>query len=300
MSSEKKLTVKRIVIFIVISFIPLMIVIPTLWTVYGEPLYASENEQLAVISYIVGVFAMMIPSAANLIIRLITKEGFANSYLGVHFGGKGGYWFASIAVKLVEGWAELFLLWAIFMNDTAFHEVYPNINMPNIGAYLLQLSFSVIIFFPAFGEEWGWHGYMMPKLLTLMPKPAAIVVGGVIWGLWHALLTVAGHNFGIDYSGYPFVGILVMCLFCVMMNCFLTLVTEKTRSIYPASFIHMITNNMSAAILLTIFGSEAAIQKVQGLNSIELFFSMTDITALTAVISFVLFLKKDKSQIKSV
>ena len=103
MSSEKKLTVKRIVIFIVISFIPLMIVIPTLWTVYGEPLYASENEQLAVISYIVGVFAMMIPSAANLITRLITKEGFANSYLGVHFGGKGGYWFASIAVKLVEG-----------------------------------------------------------------------------------------------------------------------------------------------------------------------------------------------------
>ena len=53
-------------------------------------------------------------------------------------------------------------------------------------------------------------------------------------------------------------------------------------------------------ILLTIFGSEAAIQKVQGLNSIELFFSMTGITALTAVISFVLFLKKDKSQIKSV
>lgn len=300
MSSEKKLTVKRLVIFLVISFIPFMILIPIMWAVYGEPLYSGKNEELAVVSYMVGVFGMMIPSAANLITRLITKEGFANSYLGVHFKGKGGYWFASIAVKLIEGWAELFLLWAIFMNGTAFHEVYPNINMQNIGAYLLQLASSVIIFFPAFGEEWGWRGYMMPKLLELMPKPAAIVVGGVIWGLWHAPLTVAGHNFGTDYPGYPFVGILVMCLFCVMMNCFLTLVTEKTRSIYPASFIHMINNNMGAAVLLTVFGSEASIQKIQGLNSIELFFSMFGITALTAVISFVLFVKKDKSQIQSV
>lgn len=300
MSSEKKLTVRRLVIFLVISFIPFMILIPILWAVYGEPIYTSKNENVAVVTYILGVFGMMIPSVANLITRLITKEGFANSYLGVHFKGKGCYWFASIAVKLTEGWAGLILLWAIFMNDIAFREVYPNINIQNISAYLLQLACSIIIFFPAFGEEWGWRGYMMPKLLELMPKSAAIIVGGVIWGLWHAPLTVVGHNFGTDYPGYPFVGILVMCLFCVLMNCFLTLVTEKTRSIYPASFIHMINNNMGAAILLTVFGSETSIQRIQGLNSIELFFSMFGITALTAVISFVLFVKKDKPQIQSV
>ena len=300
MSSEKKLTVKRLVIFLVISFIPFMILIPILWAVYGEPIYTSKNENVAVVVYILGVFGMMIPSAANLITRLVTKEGFKNSYLGVHFKGKGGYWFASVAIKVFEGWAGLFLLWAIFFKGTAFYEVYPNINTENIGVYLLQLSLSVIIFFPAFGEEWGWRGYMMPRLLELMPKPVAVIVGGVIWGLWHAPLTVAGHNFGTDYIGYPFVGIAVMCLFCVLMNCFLTLVTEKTRSIYPASFIHMINNNMSAAVLLTVFGSEASIHKIQGLNSIELFFSMFGITALTAVISFVLFVKKDKSQIQSV
>ena len=166
--------------------------------------------------------------------------------------------------------------------------------MQNMGAYLLQLAASVIVFFPAFGEEWGWRGYMMPKLLELMPKPAAIIVGGIIWGLWHAPLTIAGHNFGTDYPGYPFVGILMMCLFCVLMNCFLTLVTEKTKSIYPASFIHMINNNLGAAILLTVFGSETAIQKIQELNSIELFFAVMCFTVLTAVISFVLFVKKDK------
>ncbi|MBO5382763.1 MAG: CPBP family intramembrane metalloprotease [Ruminococcus sp.] len=296
MNSEKKLTLKRLAIFLVISFLPFMILIPVLWDVYGEPLYSGKNEHLSVVTYIIGVFGMMIPSAANLATRCITKEGFRNSYLGVYIKGKSGYWIASIAVKLIEGWAGLILLWAIFMNGTSFQEAYPNINIQNIGAYLLQISFSVIIFFPSFGEEWGWRGYMMPKLLELMPKPAAIVVGGVIWGLWHAPLTVAGHNFGVDYPGYPFVGILIMCLFCVLMNCFLTLVTEKTHSIYPAVFIHMINNNMSVAALLTLFGSEAAIQKFDGLNVFEFFFAATGVTFLTAVISFILFMKKDKTQ----
>ena len=300
MSSEKKLTIKRLVIFLILSFLPFMVLIPILWAVYGEPIFSGENEQLVVVVYILGIFGMMIPAAANLITRLVTKEGFANSYLGVHFKGKTGYWIASVTVKLIEGWIGLVILWAVCMRGTAFTEAYPNINMQTIGMYLLQLAFSVIIFFPSFGEEWGWRGYMMPKLLKLMPKSAAIVVGGVIWGLWHAPLTVAGHNFGTDYPGYPFTGILVMCLFCVLMNCFLTLVTEKTHSIYPASFIHMINNNMGAGVLLTFFGSEAVLQKVEGLNSIELFFAVMGFSMITAVISFILFVKKDKAGIQSI
>ena len=294
MNSEKKAIIKRLAIFLLISFPPFMILVPVLWAVYGEPLYTGTDEKYAVIIYIVSVFGMMIPSAAHLITRLVTKEGFDNTYLGVHFKGKEGYWIASILVKLAEGWAGLFLLWVLFLKELSFSEAFPDFSMKYIGAYLLQLAYSVIIFFPAFGEEWGWRGYMMPKLLELMPKHAAIVVGGIIWGLWHAPLTIAGHNFGTDYAGYPFVGILMMCLFCVMMNCFLTLVTEKTKSIYPASFIHMIHNNMVPAILLTLFGSETAIKKIQWLNSIELFFALSGISALTAVISFIIFMKKEK------
>jgi hypothetical protein len=51
---------------------------------------------------------------------------------------------------------------------------------------------------------------------------------------------------------------------------------------------------MVPAILLTLFGSETAIKKIQGLNSIELFFALSGISALTAVISFILFMKKEK------
>ncbi|MBQ1463614.1 MAG: CPBP family intramembrane metalloprotease [Ruminococcus sp.] len=296
MSNEKRLTIKRLAIFLVISFLPFVILIPVLWNVYGEPLYAGENEQLAAIAYVVGVFGMMIPSAAVLITRLATKEGFEKSYLGAYFKGKSGYWAASVIVPVLESITGLLMIWAFFISGTSLHDSYPNINSQTIGEFILQLSSSVIIFFPAFGEEWGWRGYMMPKLLKLMPKPAAIVVGGIIWGLWHAPLTVAGHNFGTDYPGYPFTGIGIMCLECVLMNCFLTLVTEKTRSIYPAAFFHMIHNNLNPTILILVFASADTIQRINEMSLPEKLLTTSGGTIVTAVISFILFLRMDKPQ----
>jgi membrane protease YdiL (CAAX protease family) len=46
----------------------------------------------------------------------------------------------------------------------------------------------------AFGEEYGWRGYLLPRLLPLGQVKAAIIVG-LIWGPWHAPLLVAGLNY---------------------------------------------------------------------------------------------------------
>ena len=102
--------------------------------------------------------------------------------------------------------------------------------------------------FAAFGEEGGWRGYMMPKLMKLMPKGSALIVGGIIWGLWHAPLTLIGHNFGTEYPGYPWLGIVFMCMNCILLGIVLTFVTEKTGSVWPAVFIHGI-NNANPSIL---------------------------------------------------
>ena len=290
-NTAKKTTIKRLLIFIAISFVPFYIIIPVMWSYFGEPIFVCENA--AVANYVVGVFCMMIPSCAHLLTRLFTKEGFKNSYLGVYFKGKMGYWTASVAVPLAYSSISAFLIWAFFLNDMNIPETFPNVNFQTIGMFLFQLAYSVICFFPAFGEEWGWRGYMMPKLTELMPKPAAVVVGGIIWGLWHAPLTVAGHNFGVDYPGYPFAGIGMMCISCVMLNAFLTLLTEKTKSIYPAVFVHSINNNLNTMIWFSLFGSQAALER--DFSAIGTFLPYIGVLTVVGVISFILIMRKEKT-----
>lgn len=135
---------------------------------------------------------------------------------------------------------------------------------------------------------------MMPKLMELMPKPLAILVGGIIWGLWHAPLTVSGHNFGTEYKFYPWLGILLMCLYCVLMNAFLTLLTERTKSIYPASFCHMVNNNLGTGIMISIFAAPTVLEKQQDVSAPSLFLLILCITAITGVVSFILLMRKKK------
>lgn len=290
--TERKMTVLRLVLFCVLAFVPFWIILPMMNAAWGGPVYMSEAAASAV--YALGTFGMLIPAAAHLITRLVTREGFKNTYLGVNFRGNGKWYLASVWVKLAESVIGALLIWRICAGELSFQEAFP-LEEPKalIGMVLLQLAFTIIVFFPAFGEEWGWRGYMMPKLLKLMPKWAAVLLGGVIWGLWHAPLTIAGHNFGIDYVGYPWGGILQMCLMCVLMNAFLTLLTEKTKSIYPASFCHMVNNNMGASVLIMIAGSEALNNAVDT-NSISLFLTTyLPLLMITGIISFLCLIKSE-------
>lgn len=289
--NSKALTVKQVIIFCVIAFIPFWIIVPIMNTVFGEMIYESESAAGAV--YALGVFGMLTPALANLLTRLITKEGFARSYLGLNFKGNAKYYAASVWVKVAEVVICCLLIWAVFCGELSFSEAFPLDELnTRMGTFLFQLSAAIIIFFPAFGEEWGWRGYLMPKLTELMGRPAAIVVGGVIWGLWHAPLTVSGHNFGTDYDLYPWLGILIMCVMCILMNAFLTLLTEKTKSIYPASFCHMINNSLGAGTIAAILGSDAFAIKGSELSSISVMLTAyLPILAVTGVTSFVILLK---------
>lgn len=134
---------------------------------------------------------------------------------------------------------------------------------------------------------------MMPKLTELMGRPAAIIVGGILWGLWHAPLTISGHNFGVDYEFFPWLGIAIMCVFCTFMNAFLTLLTEKTKSIYPASFCHMINNNCGGIIFISLFGSETMIEKITAVPSINLMLCMLITSAIVGIISYIILIKED-------
>ena len=87
----------------------------------------------------------------------------------------------------------------------------------------------------------------MLKQFKVVP---ALLLSGLIWGLWHAPLTVMGHNYGVGYPGYPFMGIFAMCLFCIAMGIILSYVTIKTKSCIPAIMGHGTLNGFASAGLM--------------------------------------------------
>lgn len=290
---NKKLTIKRIIIFCVIAFVPFWIIVPILNSVYDGMLYTVEEAASAI--YALGALGMFIPAIANVLTRLITGEGFGDSYLALNIKGNVRYYVAAVMVKPVEVFLEMFLFCKVFLPEFSFRELFLGGNIsPMIAAVFLQLAMSIILFFSAFGEEWGWRGYLGPKLKELIGMPASVIAGGIIWGLWHAPLTIAGHNFGIDYPFYPWAGIGLMCVMCIMMNAFLTLITERTKSIYPSSFYHMINNNLQAEMLIMAFVNEAG-QKALEVNpdytNMSAFLLCVPFIAVTGIVSFSLLVR---------
>ncbi len=216
--------------------------------------------------------AMLFPAIGVLVTRLITGEGFKNCVIKPYALKKSLPWFLVAwfgpSVLVLIGVVLYFMLFPADFdpNGTAFAQLIAS-QLREVGASaelpmsiqmlaIMQIAVGALFgpianFFTCFGEEWGWRGYLMPKLGHRMRIVSTLVVSGVIWGLWHAPLTALGHNYGIGYFGWPFAGIIAMCCFCTVVGVFLSYVTIRTGSCLAATFGHGALNAVSGAA--TIF-----------------------------------------------
>ncbi len=97
----------------------------------------------------------------------------------------------------------------------------------------------------AFGEEWGWRGYLLGKLLPLGQWPALLISGG-IWGLWHMPIILLGYN----YPLHPHLGWLYMLIFCVLLGILFGWTRLATGSVWPAVIAHGALNGSAGAVNL--------------------------------------------------
>lgn len=202
---------------------------------------------------------MLLPALAALLTRWLTKEGFAvmgEGSLLLSISVREGKWkYYVLAILLPWIYFEMGYALMLLLSPKAFDPVYPTVlemtdqeqSLIFLQPLMMMLN-GVIGSFAAFGEEAGWRGYMMPKMIKLWGMKKAVIIGGILWGIWHWPLTYVGHNFGRDYFGYPFTGFAAMCLICIFMGMILTYVTYKSESIWPAVFLHAV-NNASPSIL---------------------------------------------------
>ncbi len=253
---------KRIVIYVALAY-------GLAWALWFAVVYPMVNGgglgtsmQLAIAA---GMFA---PAIAAALTRLITKEGFKDAWIKPRaFKKTWRYyvlaWFGPL-VLVLAGAALYFLInpadfdpsmsYVIQATREQAEAMGVEMNIDDEAIRLTQIaSLATLVIAPAinavtcFGEEWGWRGYLLPHLLERFSLPVTLLVSGIIWGIWHAPITVLGHNYGLGYAGYPFTGIAAMCLFCIVLGVFMSYITLRTGSCLPAVFAHGMVNGSAAA-----------------------------------------------------
>lgn len=241
--TNKKREWLRIGVFLLAAFVPTYIVGIAMNEKYGfENWFFSINY-----SWIVLVIGFT-PAIANVLTRLITKEGFSNSYLHLRLKGNIKKYILAAVLPIITGIASGILTTAIY-GELDFGAIFERTSpMMFVSIILNILSIGAVAAWVTFGEEFGWRAYLYPKLEKLIGTPGACIIGGIIWGLWHAPLTADGHNFGTENWGHPWTSIGLMVIFCTGTGVFLMWLTKKTGSIYPAAICHSVINNGSSAI----------------------------------------------------
>lgn len=218
---------------------------------------------------------MFFPALGVVVTRLITGEGFHNVWIKpVQFRRTWKYyvvgWLGPIALVAVGG-AAYFVLnpsqfdpsMPLFVEATQ-HQLEVSGQAASLDAAQIRMlgyaQLALVLVAPllncitCFGEEWGWRGYLLPHLMEKRSITFSVVVGGIIWGLWHAPITVLGHNYGLDYPGWPVLGILAMCCFCVALSCLFSWLTLRAKSCLPAVFAHGAVNSCISAPIMFLVG----------------------------------------------
>src|SRR3712207_4434615 len=68
---------------------------------------------------------------------------------------------------------------------------------------------------PAFGEEFGWRGYMLPRLARGRSVRRALLLHAFVWWAWH-LPTLIDFGARIEGVGGPVFGVAVVLLISVV------------------------------------------------------------------------------------
>jgi len=209
---------------------------------------------------LVTVGYMGAPALAHILTRLVTREGRRDLYLRPNFRQGWLYWLICWIAPVLFTFAGMAIFFALFpqyfdpslsmvqkMMQGTTGQTIPEINprmivvMQTVTALLIAPIINAI---PILGEEFGWRAYLQPKLMPLGGRRAMLWMG-VIWGLWHAPIIAMGHNYGLDYPGAPWLGILAMTWFTFVLGTFIGWASLRAGSVWPAVIGHGALNGIA-------------------------------------------------------
>src|SRR5574343_188521 len=178
---------------------------------------------------------MWVPAlAAFITVKYVEKIDF--KILRINFGGWKPYIFTAIIIPF----CYLIIYFLTFLLG---------FGKPDWNMEYCKLFFAPIIngLF-GFGEELGWRGYLLFKLLPL-GKWKAYTLLSIIWGLWHLPMIIVGFM----YPGYPISGVFLFCVLTFSLGIFMNELTIYYNSSVIAGWIHGLFNSQRLGIWTILF-----------------------------------------------
>jgi membrane protease YdiL (CAAX protease family) len=160
-------------------------------------------------------------------------------------GGSLGGWLRSIVRWRVSArWWVLALLIPAGLIGTASaayallgHEVDVSLLPGRLGGYLPALVMTALL--GGGQEEFGWRGYVLPRLEARFSPVTATLILGILWGLWHLPIVAADPEFqhGLDVAAL--LPVVALSLVSVVGYAFLlTWLFNRTGSVLVAILLH--------------------------------------------------------------
>ncbi|GAB4585726.1 type II CAAX endopeptidase family protein [Nocardia sp. IFM 10818] len=207
-------------------------------------LFAVVWLGFSVINPIVQLPMAVAPAVAALVVRRwVTREGFADAGLAPRFRELRWYliaWLGPLVLAVASiAVAVLIRLW---WPDSSWLD--SDFGIPITGLTPILLT-AVIVLTPLyFGEEFGWTGYLRPRLFPGRPL-ASVTATGLIWASWHYPLAFIGYV----HFGDVFAGLAVWTVSFLSQEIILTWLYLRSRTIWVPSLAHA-GNNLVLSLLV--------------------------------------------------
>ncbi len=228
------------------------------------------------IGAVAALVTMLTPAVAVGLVMLATGEARSRSAwrgLGLARLGLSGWPLAVLvpALVLLASYAAIWVLGLGALVPPAFTRGLP----VTLVHTAIGLAIGMVL---AMGEEVGWRGYMLPRLVAIGPLRAMLLVG-LLHGTWHLPLILMTPYYHPD--GNPFFVVPLFLVALTLAGVFYGWLRLTTGSVWPVAVAHAVFNDILDALdgatvanepgALDYVGGESGVFVIAGLAAIAVF-----------------------------
>lgn len=202
---------------------------------------------------------ILLPSVLGLILLVVLRlVGGKDSFVSVGLGGGKALLWVILGLGLVAYFGlgtglNYHFKWGTVVDIMSLSPQFAQSGLPPL-VLILSTAFNALLIGPflgliiAFGEEYGWRGFLQSELSKL-GRIRGTALLGTIWGIWHWPVIWMGYN----YPGQPILGSLLMVIFCIELAFFLAYAVYKSKGVWIAAFLHGLNNQTISFITIALF-----------------------------------------------